>query len=66
MSVMTGVSESSVSTSTRLSKSGELPSLNGTTSRERILCQNQGGHSMPRGKKELAELIIPNLREVQV
>jgi len=28
--------------------------------------QTKGGNQMPRGKKELAEQIIPKLREVEV
>ena len=45
----------------------DLPPLNGTTFRAIIWCvKTKGGHSIPRGKKEMAEQMIPKLREVQV
>jgi len=45
----------------------DLPPLNGTASSERILVgANKGRQPMPRGQKELAEQITPELREVEV
>jgi len=47
----------------------DLPSLNSTTSRERFCqCQNQkrAFHATRKERKELAEQIIPKLREVEV
>ncbi len=36
------------------------------STQEPVVGGMEGGHSMPRGKKELAEQIIPKLREVEV
>ena len=45
----------------------DLPPLNGTTPRERIWsCQNQRRAFHSTRKEELAEQIIPKLREVEV
>ena len=46
----------------------ELPPFNGTTFRKResVSAKTKGWHSMTRGKKELAEQIIPKLGVAQL
>ncbi len=52
---------------TRDKRTGDLPPFNVTSSRENLVVeQTKGGNQKPRRKKELADQITPELREVEV